>query len=115
MSLHNILWEITKPTIVLTDNNLVTGSYRTQAIPPALWNACVYLLQINFKIAHISGSVRTTPDFLSTLDLKVTEKLRLKAREGIQTTPFEVTTSSLDVADEEEFLFTKTDNENAQI
>ena len=68
------------------------------------------MLQFNFKIAHIAGSVNTEADFLSRLELKVSEKIRLKIREDIQTTPIEVTTSSSDVADEEQFLFTQADN-----
>ena len=95
-----------KATIVLTDNKSVTRFFQTKAIPPALWNACDYVLQFNFKIAHIAGSVNTAADFLSRLELKVTEKIRLKIREDIQTTPIEVTTSSSDVADEEQIFFT---------
>ena len=53
----HILWEPTKPKIVPTDNTSVTRFFRTKAIPPALWNACDYVLQYNFKIAHIAGSV----------------------------------------------------------
>ena len=105
----HILWEATKPTIVLTDNKSVTRFFQTKAIPPALWNACDYVLQFNFKIAHIAGSVNTAADFLSRLELKVTEKIRLKIREDIQTTPIEVTTSSSDVADEEQIFFTSAD------
>ena len=101
----HILWEATKPTIVLTDNKSVTRFF-----PPALWNACDYVLQLNFKIAHIAGPVNTAADFLSRLVLKVTEKIRLKIREDICTTPIEVTTSSSDVADEEQFFFTQTDH-----
>ena len=92
-----ILWEATKPTIVLTDNKSVTRFFQTKAIPPALWNACDYVLQFNFKIAHIAGSVNSAADFLSRLELKVTEKICLKIREDIQTTPIEVTTSSSDI------------------
>ena len=102
----HILWEATKPTIVLTDNKSVTRFFQTKAIPPALWNACDYVLQFNFKIAHIAGSVNTAADFLSRLELKITEKIRLKIREDIHTTPIEVTTSSSDVADEEQIFFT---------
>ena len=108
----HILWEATKPTIVLTDNTSVTRFFQTKAIPPALWNACDYVLHFNFKIAHIAGSVNTAADFLSRLELKVTEKIRLKIREDIQTTPIEVTTSSSDVADEEQFFFTHADDKN---
>ena len=106
----HILWEATKPTIVLTDNKSVTRFFQTKAIPPALWNACDYVLQFNFKIAHIAGSVSTAADFLSRLELKVMEKIRLKIREDIHTTPIEVTTSSSDVADEEQIFFTHADD-----
>ena len=107
----HILWEATKPTIVLTDNKSVTRFFQTKAISPALWNACDYVLQFNFKIAHIAGSVNTAADFLSRLELKVTEKICLKIREDIQTTPIEVTTSSSDVADEEQIFFTHADDD----
>ena len=94
----------------MTDNKSVTRFFQTKAIPPALWNACDYVLQFNFKITHIAASVNTAADFLSSLELKVTEKIRLKIREDIHTTPIEVTTSSSDVADEEEIFFTHTDD-----
>ena len=106
----HILWEATKPTIVLTDNKSVTRFFQTKAIPSALWNACDYVLQFNFKIAHIAGSVNTAADFLSRLELKATEKIRLKIREDIHTMPIEVTTSSSDVADEEQIFFTHADD-----
>ena len=70
------------------------------------------MLQFNFKIAHIVGSVNTTADFFSVLELKVTEKIRLKIREVVQTTPIDVTTSSSDVADEEQFFLRQTDGED---
>ena len=108
----HILWEAGKPKTVLTDNKSVTRFFQTKTIPPALWSACDYVLQFNFKIAHIAGSVNTAADFLSRLELKVTEKIRLKIRKDIPTTPFEVTTSSSDVADKEQFFFTRADNSN---
>ena len=106
----HILWEATKPTIVLTDNNSVTHFFQTKAIPPALRNACDYVLQFNSKIQHFAGSVNTAADFLSRLELKVTEKIRLKIREDVHTTPIEVTNSSSDVADEEQIFFTHADD-----
>ena len=108
----HILWEATKPTIVLTDNKSVNRFFQTKAIPPAFWNACDYVLQFNFKIAHIAGSVNTAAEFLSRLELKVTQKIRLKIRQDIHTIPIEVTTSSSDVADEEQFFFTHADDSN---
>ena len=106
----HILWEATKPTIVLTDNKSVTRFFQTKAIPPALWNACDYVLQFNFTIAHSAGSVNTAADFRSRLDLKVTEKIRLKIREDIPITTIQVRTSSSDVADEEQIFFTHADD-----
>ena len=108
----HILWETSKPTIVLTDNKSVTRFFQTKAIPPSLWNACDYVLQFNFRIPHITGSVNTAADFLSRLELKVTEKIHLKIREDVQTTPIEVSTSSSDVADEEQFFFTHPDTQD---
>ena len=108
----HIFWEATKPTNVLTDNKSVTRFFQTKATPPALWNACDYVLQFNFKIAHIAGSVNTAADFPYRLELKVTEKTHLKIREDIQTTAIEGTTSSSDVADEEQFFSTHADDSN---
>ena len=106
----HILWEATKPTIVLTDNKSFNRFLQTEAMPPAVWNACDYVLRFNFKIAHIAGSVNNAADFPSRLELKVTAKIRLKIREDTQTIPIGVTTSSSDVADGEQFFFTQTDN-----
>ena len=70
------------------------------------------MLQRNLKIAHIAGSVNAAADFLSRLEKKVTEKIHLKMREDVQTTPIEVSTSSWDVADEEQFFVTQTDSQD---
>ena len=83
---------------------------QTNAIPQALWNACEYVLQFNFKTAHIAGSVNTAADLLSILEFKLTGKIRLKIREDIQTTQIEVTTSSSVFAEKEQFFFTQGDN-----
>ena len=112
LEIAHILWETTKPTIVLTDNKSVTRFLQTKAIPQSLWNACVYVLQFNFKKAHFAGSVNTAADFLSRLELKVTEKMHLKILEDVQTTPIEVSTSCSDVADEEQFFFTQPDSQD---
>ena len=76
------------------------------------WTACDYVLHFNFKIAHIAGWVNTAADFLSWLELKVTEKIRLYIRENNQTTPIQVTTSSSDAGDEEQFFFTQANKDN---
>ena len=78
----HILWEATKLTIVLTENKSVTRFFQTKAIPPAIWNACDYVLQFNFTVAHIAGSVNTEADFLSRLELKVTLRRRYVSKSG---------------------------------
>ena len=108
----HMLWESPKRTIVLTDNKSVTRFFQTKAHPPSLWNAYDYVLQFSFTIAHIAGSINTAADSLSRLELKVTEKIHLKIREDVQTTPIEVSTSSSDVADEEQFFFTQTNSQD---
>ena len=107
-----ILWEAAKPTFVLTDNKCGTCFFQTKAIPTELWNACDYVLQFNFKKAHIAWSVNTADDFISRLELKVMEKILLKIREDFKTTPIEVTTCSSDVADEEQSFFRQADKKD---
>ena len=74
--------------------------------------ACDKTLKNNFKLAHISGPVNTADDFFSRLELKLKEKLRLKVRDDIQTTPIDVTTSSSEVANEEQNFTAQTDKDN---
>ena len=107
LELPHIVCEATKPTIVLTDNKSITRFFQTKAIPPALWNACDYVLEFNIKIAHIAGSVKLAADFLPRLKLEVIEKICIKVRENIQKTHIEVTASSSDVADGDHFFSQK--------
>ena len=65
MEYSHILWGSSKPTIVLTDNKSVTRFFQTKMIPPSLWNACDFVLQFHFKIAHVPGRMNTAADFLS--------------------------------------------------
>ena len=46
------------------------------------------------------------------MELQVTKKIHLKIREDVQTTPIELSTSSSDVTDEEQFFFTQTDSQD---
>ena len=63
-------------------------------------------------MAHIAGLVNTAADLLSRIKVKIMEKTRPKIGEDVQTTPIEVTTSSADVADEEQFFMAQTDGED---
>ena len=86
--------------------------FQMKAIPPARWNACDYVLQFNFKIPHIAGSVKTAADFVSRPELKVKGKIGLDIREDTQTTPVEMITSSSDVADQEQLFVTQEDDKD---
>ena len=110
MEYSHILWGSTKPVIVLTDNKSVTRFFQTKIIPPALWNACDFVLQFNFTIAHVPGRMNTAADFLSRLDLDPKEKAQLLIRDDIQTTPIEVHIQSSNVAEEEQFYFLSEDD-----
>ena len=101
----HILWETTLPTLVMTVNRSVTRFFQTKAIPPRLWNACDYVLHINFHIMHVAGTQNTAADFLSRIDLNPKERVELKIREDITVRPIQVNLQSTDVADEEQFFF----------
>ena len=52
-----------KPVIIMTDSKSVTRFFQTKMIPPPLWNACDFVLQFKFSIAHIPGKTNTAADF----------------------------------------------------
>ena len=89
----------------LIDNRSVTRFFQTKTTPPALWNACDYVLQITFRIMHVAGSQNTAADFLSRLELTPKEKVQLKLRDDVLTSPIEVNLQSSDVTDEEQLFF----------
>ena len=60
----HIYWGATKPLIIMTDSKSVTRFFQTKMIPPPLWNACDFVLQFNFSIAHIPRKKNTAADFL---------------------------------------------------
>ena len=88
------MWGKTFPVIVFTDNRSVTRFFQATRIPPALWNACDYVLQYNFVIAHVAGSMNTAADFLSRTEFNPIEKLEMNIRNDIQTAAIEVNIQS---------------------
>ena len=101
----------TKPVIIMTDSKSVTRFFQTKMIPPPLWNACDFVLQFNFTIAHIPGKMNTAADFLSRLEMDPNEKLILKIRKDIPTKPIEVNIESTGIAQEETVNFDSTDQQ----
>ena len=111
----HIFWGTPKPVIILTDNKSVTRFFQTKIIPPPLWNACDFVIQFNFTIAHIPGKKNNTAaDYLSRMEMDPTEKLVLKIRADVETQPFEVNVQSAGVSEEEQVFFTEEDNETEE-
>ena len=71
-------------------------------IPPALWKACDYVLQYNFVIAHVAGSMNTAADFLSRTEVDPTEILEMAIRDDIHTKAIEVNIQSSGIVEEEQ-------------
>ena len=94
----HLMWGSTFPIIEFTDNRSVTRFFQAKLIPPALWNACDYVLQNNFVSAHVAGSMNTAADFLSI----PIEKLGMSIRNDIQTKAIEVKIQSSGIVLEEQ-------------
>ena len=107
----HIFWGAPKPVIILTDNKAVTRFFQTKIIPIALWNACDYVIQFNFVIAHIPGAQNTAADYLSRLEADPKDKLVMKIREDVQTLPIEINVQSAGVSQEEQIFYTNDDDE----
>ena len=106
----HLMWGSTFPVIVFTDNRSVTQFFQAKLIPPALWNACDYVLQYNFVIAHVSGSMNTAADFLSRTEVNPIEKLEMNIRNDIQTKAIEVNIQSTGIVEEKQ-IYILTDDE----
>ena len=110
----HIFWGTPKPVIILTDNKLVTRFFQTKIIPLRLWNACDFVIQFNFTVAHIPGKNNTAADYLSRMEMDPTEKLVLTIRADVETQPIEVNVQSTGVSEEEQVFFTEEDNETEE-
>ena len=110
----HILWGTPKPVIILTDNKSVTRFFQTKKIPPPLWNACDFVIQFNFTIAHIPGKNNTAADYLSRMEMDPTEKLVLKIRADVETQHIEFNVQSAGMSEEEQVFFTEEDNETEE-
>ena len=98
---RHLMWGCVFPVRVFTDNRSVTRFFQTKKIPPPLWNACDYVLQYNFVIAHVAGAMNTAADFLSRAETNPTEKLEMNIRNDVTTQAIEVNYQSTGVAEED--------------
>ena len=63
---------------------------------------------------HVAGSKNTAADFFSRHELTPKEKVQLKLRDDILTSPIEVNLESSDVADEEQLFFLPDEEEESE-
>ena len=95
---EHIFWSTPKPFINMTGSKSVTRFFRTENIPPLLWNTFDSLLQFMFAIAQIPGKVKTAADFLLCLETDPNEEIILKIIEVVPTKPIEVNIESTEIA-----------------
>ena len=107
-------WGAPKPVIIPTENKAVTRFFLTKIAPPALWNACDYVIQFNSVIAHIPGVQNTAADYLSRLKADPKNKLVIKIREDVQTLPIEINIQSAGVSQDEQILYTNDEDETEE-
>ena len=100
--------------MILADNKSVTRFFQTKIIPPTLWNPCDYVMQFNFTIAHTPGKNNTAANYLSCVEISPKEKLILRIRKDISTTPIELNVQSTAVTEEEQIFYTDDDEETEE-
>ena len=110
----HIFWGTSQPITILMDNKSVTRFFQTKKIPPSLWNACDYVIQFNFVIAHIPGKNNSAALYLFRMEMDPKEKLILKIRKDKETRPIEVNVQSAGVSKEEQVFFTEDDDETEE-
>ena len=74
-------------------------------IPPPLWKACDFALQLIFLLAHIPGRVNTTGDILSLSEINPNEKLVFKICEDVPKQTIEVNIQSTGITQEDQVFF----------
>ena len=83
-------------------------------VPPTLWIACDYVLQLTFVIAPIQGAQNTAADYLSRLEADPKDKLVMKIRKDVQTVPIEKNVQSEGVSQEKQIFYTNVDDETEE-
>ena len=77
------------------------------------WRLC-HSVQFHHRIRHIPGKNNTAADYLSRLEISPKEKLSLRIREDIPTTPIELHVHSAGVSEEEQIFYTEDDDETEE-
>ena len=89
----------------MTDKKAVTRFFQIKMIPPPLWNACDFVLQISFTVEHIASKMSTAADFLCRLETNPNEKNIFRIRKDVPTQPIEANIESTRIAQEDQVSF----------
>ena len=95
--------KFTETASLLISQSISTINDKKTAVRMTYTTESPYSIKKKTQIAEFSGVILEQSKFIRPVDT---------IREDVQTTPIEVTTSSSDVADEEQFLFTQRDEKN---
>ena len=110
----HIFWGATKRVIIMTDKNQSQRFFQAKIIPPPLWKACDFVLQVNFTMAHIPRKLNTAADFLFRLEMDPNDKTNRKIGEDIPTKRIELNIDSKGIAQEELIFLTLQTNTRSQ-
>ena len=102
MSLPIYSGVLKKPTIMMTDNKVLTRFFQSKRIPPKLWNSCDQTRQFDFVLAHIPGTENPAADYLSRLDNRSEERIHLKMHDEILVFHVEINVASKTLKQDEE-------------
>ena len=106
----HILWGMKKPTIVMSDNKVLTRFIQSKRIPPKQWNYCDQALQFDFVLAHVPGVENPAADYLSRIDIHPKDRIHLKLHEEIPVFRVKIDLKTPKQYDEEEkYIPDKTD------
>ena len=103
----HMFWGVTKPVIIMTKS--LTRFFQLKLISSPYRNACDFVQQIIFTIAHNPGKMSTAAIFLSRLEVDRSEKNHLNIREHILTNSIVVNIEYTGIAKEETVFFDPTD------
>ena len=99
---EQILWDVKKPTIVMTDNNTLTRFFQSKRIPHKLWNYCDQALKFDFVLAHVHGVENLAADYLSIFDINPQDRIHLKLHDKIPVFKVEIDLASESKQDDDE-------------
>ena len=79
----HIFWGTKKPIKVFTDSKTLTGFFQTKHLPQSVWKFCDQTLQFNLVVAHVPGVENPAAENLSSLEIRIEDRIDLKSADSI--------------------------------